>query len=141
MMYMDCCMMLIYVINESSKAQGFGTRKVADDNAKKFFNFLKNAKEELYSGCKNFSMLSFTIRLYLIKCLNGWNNVSFNYFLTTLLEAFPFVKILNSFNKVKSIVKGLGLDYEKIYAFPNNCVLIRKQNEKKKLYPKCGVSR
>ena len=131
----------IDVINESSKAQGSRIRKGPNDNAKKFFNLLNNAEEELYPRCKNFSMLSFTIRLYLIKCLNGWSNASFNSLLTTFLEVFSFAKIHDSFNEVKSIVKDLGLDYKKIDAFPNNCVLFRKQYEKEEVCPKCGVSR
>ena len=72
---------------------------------------------------------------------NGWSNASFNSLLTTLLEVFSFAKIHDSFNEVKSIVKDLGLDYKKIDAFPNNCVLFRKQYEKEEVCPKCGVSR
>ena len=45
--------------------------KGPNEDAKKFYNLINEAKQELYPGCENFSTLSFTVRLYLLKCLHG----------------------------------------------------------------------
>ena len=48
-----------------------------NDEATKFYSFLKDAEKELYPGCTKFTKLAFVIRLIHIKCLNGWRNKSF----------------------------------------------------------------
>ena len=55
-------------------AQMEGVYEGPNEDVKKFFTLVEEAKQELYPGCKNFSTLSFTIRLYLLKCLHGWSN-------------------------------------------------------------------
>ncbi|XP_058732816.1 cytochrome P450 83B1-like [Vicia villosa] len=87
-----------------------------NEDAKKFYNLVEEAKQDLYPGCKNFSKLSFTIRLYLLKCLYGWSNVSFNALLELLREAMPSLNIPDTFNKAKGMIRDLGLDYKKIDA-------------------------
>ena len=41
-----------------------------NDEATKFYNFLKDAEKELYPSCTKFMKLAFVIRLIQIKCLN-----------------------------------------------------------------------
>ena len=53
-----------------------------NEDVNKFYNLLREAEQKLYLGCKKFTKLSFVIRLFHMKCLNGWNNKSF----TMLLE-------------------------------------------------------
>ena len=61
--------------------------------------------------------------LYLFKCLNGISNSTFNDLLDLLRGAFPDAKIPKTFDEAKNIVKDLGLDYRKIHACPNDCIL------------------
>ena len=61
--------------------------------------------------------------MYLFKCLNSVSNVAFNDLLDLLKEAFPFAKFPKNFQEAKSIVRDLGLDYKKIHACPNDCML------------------
>lgn len=42
-----------------------------EEETKKFYNSINETKQELYFGCQSFSTLSFIIRLYLLKCLDG----------------------------------------------------------------------
>lgn len=81
-----------------------------DDRTKTFYSLLEKAQEELYPGCKSFSKLSFTIRLYHLKCLHGWSDSSFNSLLLTLLEIFPFAKIPKTFSATKKMIRDLGID-------------------------------
>ncbi|XP_020963472.1 uncharacterized protein LOC110265062 [Arachis ipaensis] len=112
-----------------------------NEDAKKFYNLLEEGKQELYPGCKKFSTLSFVIRLYLLKTLNGWSNASFTALLELLKEAIPHLNIPDSFNKIKAMVKDLGLGYNKIHACPNDCVLFRDTYEDDKFCPIYGASR
>ena len=60
-----------------------------NDEATKFYSFLKDAEKELYPGCTKFTKLAFVIRLIHIKCLNGWSNKSFTMLLELLKEVLP----------------------------------------------------
>ncbi|XP_020204521.2 uncharacterized protein LOC109789889 [Cajanus cajan] len=100
-----------------------GVNKGLNKDARKFYNLIDEAKQELYPGCKNFSTLSFIIRMYLLKCLHGWSNASFTALLELLKEAIPDLNIPETFNKAKSMIRDLGLDYKKIHACRNDCML------------------
>ncbi|XP_019246466.1 PREDICTED: uncharacterized protein LOC109226120 [Nicotiana attenuata] len=102
---------------------------------------MEEGKQESYPGCENFSKLSFTIRLYLIKCIHGLSNVAFSDLLDWLKEAFPFAKLPESFYKAKNMIKDLGIHYENIHACPNDCMLFWNENEKNDNCSVCGTSR
>nr|XP_009757263.1 PREDICTED: uncharacterized protein LOC104210136 isoform X2 [Nicotiana sylvestris] len=76
--------------------KGVGER--LSEDAKKFFKLLEEGKQELYPGCKNFSKLSFTIRLYLLKSFHGLSNVAFSDLLELIKEAFPFAQKMSKTN-------------------------------------------
>ncbi|XP_073219685.1 uncharacterized protein [Cicer arietinum] len=112
-----------------------------NEDAKMFYNLVEEAKQELYPGCKNFSKLSFTIQLYLLKCLYGWSYESFNALLELLKEAMPSLNIPNTFNKTKGMIKDLGLDYKKINACPNDYMIYWKNYENETSCHVCGAPR
>lgn len=122
-------------------AEGGGVHEGINEDAKKFYKLVDDANQELYPGCEKFSSLSFTIRIYLLKCLHGWSNASFTALVELLKEAMPDLNIPVSFNKTKSMIKDLGLDYKKIDACPNNCMLFWKDHEKDDSCHICGTSR
>jgi hypothetical protein len=112
-----------------------------NEDAKKFYNLIEESKQELYPGCETFSKLSFIIRLYLLKFLYGWSNTSFNALLELLREAMPFLNIPDTFNKTKSMIKDLGMDYKKIDACPNDCMIYWKDHENDTSCHVCGAPR
>nr|XP_009799788.1 PREDICTED: uncharacterized protein LOC104245807 [Nicotiana sylvestris] len=81
---------------QAGDEEGVGERLSKD--AKKFFKLLEEGKQELYPGCENFSKLSFTIRLYLLKSLHGLSNVAFSDLLELIKEAFPFAQKMSKTN-------------------------------------------
>ncbi|CAH1428092.1 unnamed protein product [Lactuca virosa] len=87
-----------------------------NEEAKKFYKLVEEGKQELFPGCKNFTKLSFIIRLFLYKTLHGLSNVAFNDLLQLFQEVIPEAKFPTSFTQAKNIVKDLGLDYKKISA-------------------------
>ncbi|WMV30540.1 hypothetical protein MTR67_023925 [Solanum verrucosum] len=122
-------------------AQAEGVYDGPKEDAKKFYNLVEEASQELYPGCTGFSKLSFTLRLYLLKCLHGLSNESFTSLLELLKEAMPELNISPSYNKTKSMVKNLDLDYEKIDAYPNDCMLFRNDHKDDEFCHTCGASR
>ena len=107
-----------------------GVREGPPEDAKIFFKLVEEAEEELYPECKNFSMLSFTIRLYLFKCIHKLTVVAFLDLLYLIREGFPFAQIPGSFYKAKKFIKHLGLHYEKMHACTNDCILFLNDNAK-----------
>ncbi|XP_070023273.1 uncharacterized protein [Nicotiana sylvestris] len=122
-------------------AHAGGVYEGSNKDANKFYNLVDEASQELYPDCKGFSRLSFTIRLYLLKCLHGWSNASFTSLLELLKKEMPDLNIPISYNKSKSMVKNLGLDYEKIDACPNDCMLFRNDHKDDEYCHVCGSSR
>ncbi|XP_075109112.1 uncharacterized protein LOC142180908 [Nicotiana tabacum] len=118
-----------------------GVRDGPSEDAKRFFMLVEEGKEELYPGCENFSKLGFTIRLYLFKCIHGISNVAFTDLLELLKEAFPFAQLPESFYKATSMIKDLGLHYEKIHACPNDCMLFWNEYVNVDTCSVCGSSR
>ncbi|GLT65095.1 hypothetical protein SLA2020_375470 [Shorea laevis] len=95
----------------------------ATTKACNFYKLVEDASTELYPGCKNFSKLSFILRLFHLKCLGRWSNKSFTMLLELLIEAFPELNLPSSTLKMKQFLKSFGLGYEKIAACPNDCML------------------
>lgn len=109
--------------------------------AKRFYDRVKEGKQPLYPGCTNFSRLSFLIRLYCLKCENGISESAFGELLKLIKEAFPEAHLPLSFNAAKSTIRDLGLDYQKIHACPNSCMLYWAENKDKDVCQICGASR
>ena len=62
---------------------------IPNENANKFYNLMRESEHELYPGCKKFKKYSFIIRLFHMKCLNGWSSKSFTMLLEFLKETLP----------------------------------------------------
>ncbi|XP_074373596.1 uncharacterized protein LOC141713936 [Apium graveolens] len=112
-----------------------------NDDARKFYRLVDEGKQPLYPGCKNFSRLNFLVRLYHWKCLNGVTEVAFGEILQLLKEVVPDINVPSTFNLAKNIIKDLGLDYKKIDACPNECILYWGDNKDRVCCKTCGVSK
>ncbi|XP_039129148.1 uncharacterized protein LOC120265343 [Dioscorea cayenensis subsp. rotundata] len=95
------------------------TRNVTDE----FYELSNDGQQPLYEGCENYSKLSFILKLYHIKCLYGMSDKAMTMILELLRDAFPHIKIPSSFYDAKKTITKLGLNYDKIHACPNNCML------------------
>ncbi|XP_062093498.1 uncharacterized protein LOC133799500 [Humulus lupulus] len=108
----------------------------------KFENLLNDAEKPIYSGCTKFSKLSALLRLYNIKAKNGWSDKSFTELLVFLKNLRPEENEMPvSFYEAKKTMCSIGLQYEKIHACPNDCVLYRNSLVDANSCPTCGVSR
>ncbi|XP_039116440.1 uncharacterized protein LOC120251851 [Dioscorea cayenensis subsp. rotundata] len=114
-------------------------QSVADD----FYDLSNDGQQPLYEGCANHSKLSFTLKLYHIKCLCGMSDKAMTMILELLNDAFPNIKIPRSFYDAKKTITKLGLNYEKIHACPNNCMLYwgNTEDEERQICKVCSTSR
>ncbi|XP_074351502.1 uncharacterized protein LOC141690616 [Apium graveolens] len=127
----------------------YGTNDVTDhvgriglnDDASKFYRLVKEGGQPLYPECKKFSRLSFLVRLCQLKCIHGFSESGFSDLLELIKEVFPHVNLPSSFSAAKGMIKDLGLDYQKIHACPNNCMLFWPENERLENCAKYGTSR
>ncbi|XP_020254080.1 uncharacterized protein LOC109831152 [Asparagus officinalis] len=105
--------------------------KLIDDN-----------ENDLYEGCTEFTRLSFMMRLLRIKSLSRMADKYFNMLIVLLRKVIPNGKdsIPENYDNAKKIVSVIGLDYNKIDACPNDCILYYKDNKDLQECPICGVS-
>ena len=109
--------------------------------AKKLYRLLEEAKKELYPGCE-VTKVSFIVMLFQIKCMHGISNSGLEHILRLFLLVLPDGHCIpTSLEKVRKVVRDLGLDYQKIHACVNDCVLFRGDYAEKDNCPTCGESR
>ncbi|XP_057790299.1 uncharacterized protein LOC131007156 [Salvia miltiorrhiza] len=115
---------------------------VYENNPTHFQTLLEDAEKPLYPGCSQFTKLSATIKLYNLKAKHGWSDSSFNDLLKLVKEMLPESNSMPfSLYDAKKTLSTLGLDYDKIHACPNDCILYRKEYLDSSDCPTCGMSR
>jgi len=119
-------------------------RDVGEENFGKvhLYDSLKSdSEEQLYPGCTNFTRLSATLKLFSLKARHGWTDTSFTELLELLKEMLPENNTLPIRNyEAKKVLCPMGLEYQKIHACPNDCVLYRDEFASLKACPTCGLS-
>ena len=112
-----------------------------DKDPSSFKNVLEDAEKPLYPGSKH-SKLSSLMKLYNIKRLYDSSDSGFSVLLEVMNEILPNDNSLpKSMYEAKNIMKLLGLDYEKIHACRNDCILYRNEFENLSECPRCEASR
>lgn len=79
------------------------------------------------------------MRLFHLKYLNGWSSKNF----TMLPQKDTFSEstaLSSSSYEAKELIKKLDLAYEKIYIYPNDCLLDRDKNINQQSCNACGSS-
>jgi hypothetical protein len=105
---------------------------------KEFFRLLKASKELLHEHTK-VTMLTFVTRLMAIKSKFFFSNNCYNELLKLIAHVFLNPnKLPEDMYHFKKLVKGLGMDYEKIDVCQNSCMLYWKENNEENKCLKCG---
>ena len=86
-----------------------------------------DAETPLYPGATNFTRLSAVLRLMNLKAIYGWTDKSFTKLLQLLKDMLPEGNTLPNRNyEAKKILCPMGMEYKKIHACLNDCILYRK---------------
>ncbi|XP_075113362.1 uncharacterized protein LOC107776664 [Nicotiana tabacum] len=107
----------------------------------KFYELVEDGNQPLYEGCVKYSKLSFLVKLYHIKCLCRMDDKAMSMILELLKDAFKDAKIPVSFYEAKKTINKLGLNYTKIHACPNDCMLYFGEDEGLQECKKCKTYR
>jgi hypothetical protein len=130
------------IISGSIHGQIIDAGEKPNKEAEIFLKLLEEAKKELYPGCKDATKVSFIVQLFQIKCLYGISNSALEAILNLFSKVLPEGHCIpDSLDKVQRVVRDLGLDYIKIHACKNDCVLFFKENKMLETCPTCGESR
>jgi ssDNA-binding Zn-finger/Zn-ribbon topoisomerase 1 len=120
-------------------------RDIGEDSFKRahVYDTLCSDKDKpLYPGCTNFTRLSAVLKLINLKANNGWSDKSFTELLELLIQMLPEGNVMpNRYYEAKKVLCPMGLEYEKIHACPNDCILYRKEFVEYDHCPKCKASR
>jgi len=101
-----------------------------------------DVETSLYPGSTNFTQLSTMLRLMNLKAINGWTDKSFTKLFQLLKNMLPKGNTLPNRNyEAKKILCAMGIEYKKIHACSNDCILYRKDFELFKKFSRCGLSR
>ena len=88
-----------------------------------------DSKKPLYAGCKNsLTMLSTVLSLVNVKARYGWSDKSFTSLLEVVHNLLPEDNMSpESYHKAKKTLCPMGMEYQKIHACPNDCILYRHE--------------
>ena len=107
-----------------------------------FETMMNDAETPVYEGCTNFTKLSALVGLWNLKASGCWSNSSFTKLLEFLRRLLPEGnKLPTSMYEAKKTLSTLGMDYEKIHACENDCVLYRHEYEDENFCPVCQQAR
>ncbi|CAM8944243.1 unnamed protein product [Rhodiola kirilowii] len=104
---------------------------------------LRNDSElPLYEGCFKYTRLYATLKIFNLKEKNGWSDVSFTKLLTLVKDMLPEDNTLpNRCYEAKKVMCPMGIDYEKIHACSNDCILYRNSYKDMVECPVCKSPR
>ena len=107
----------------------------------KFYELVEDGNQPLYEGCTKYSKLSFLIKLYHIKFFYRMANKVMSMILELLKDVFEDAKIPSSFYEARKTINKLGLNYTKIHARSNDCMLYFGEDEELQEFKRCKTSR
>ena len=101
-----------------------------------------DSKKPLYLGCKkSLTLFSAVLSLVNVKARYGWSDKSFTSLLKVVYDMLPEEnKLPKSYYEVK-ILCPMGMEYQKIRACPNDCILYKYEYKEMHKFPRCKVSR
>jgi hypothetical protein len=110
-------------------------------DATRFFDLLKDSNEPLWDGCTNHSKLSAITQVFTIKSDHGLSEAGYDKIIKWVKSNLPERNMLKeNFYAVKSMMKPLGLGYQKIDMCPNFCMLYYLENVELTECMTCGHS-
>ncbi|KAL9357242.1 hypothetical protein Peur_050495 [Populus x canadensis] len=111
-------------------------------DAVRFFDLLRDSDEPLWDGCTNHSKLSAVAQVFTIKSDHGLSEAGYDKIIEWAISILPEGnRLKENFYAAKSMMKPLGLGYQKIDICPNFCMLYYLENAEMTECMTCGHSR
>ncbi|XP_074377593.1 uncharacterized protein LOC141719109 [Apium graveolens] len=108
-----------------------------------YINHVQGENEPLYPGCENFTKMRALVKLYNLKAKHGISDKCFFDVLILLASMLPEGNNMpSSFTEAKKTLCALGMDYEKIHACSNDCLIYCGEKDKDEMICRiCGASK
>ena len=107
-----------------------------------FFYLLKDSDEPLWDDCTNHGKLSIVAQVFTIKSYHGFSEAGYDKIIEWAKSILPKGNMLKeNFYAAKSMMKPLGIGYQKIDMCPNFCMLYYLKNVELTEYMTYGHSR
>jgi hypothetical protein len=111
-------------INQGNVSQCPIIEEEPNADATRFFDLLKDYDEPLWDGYTNHSKLSAIAQVFTIKSNHGLSEAEYDKIIEWTRSILPERnRLKENFYATKSIMKPLGLGYQKIDMCPNFCML------------------
>nr|XP_017227781.1 PREDICTED: uncharacterized protein LOC108203380 [Daucus carota subsp. sativus] len=92
--------------------------------------FFESEHQPLYPGCEGYTKMKALVKLYNLKAQFEMSDTCFSEILLALQTMLPEGNTLpSSFGEAKKTLCSLGMEYEKIHACPNDCLLYRGERD------------
>jgi len=109
-------------------------------DAARFFDLLKDFDEPLWDSCTNHSKLSAVAQVFTIKSDHGLSEAGYDKIIEWVRSILPERnRLKENFYAAKSMMKPLGLGYQKIDMCPNFCMLYYLENAEMTECMTCGL--
>jgi hypothetical protein len=111
-------------------------------DAARFFDLLKDSDEPFWDGCMNHNKLSVVAQVFTIKSDHELSEAGYDKIIEWAINILPKGnRLKKNFYAAKSMMKLLGLGYQKISICPNFCILYYLENAELTECMTCGHSR
>jgi len=111
------------------------------EQLQKFYRLLAASEEKVHEGT-NVTILQAVTRLMAMKAKYNIANKCYNDFIKLIIYLIPANhKLRKDLYQSKKMMYGLGMNYEKIDAYENNCMLFLKEDKDLTHCTKCNKSR
>ncbi|KAL6199643.1 hypothetical protein ACLB2K_029426 [Fragaria x ananassa] len=114
------------------------------EDSNEFLKFVEDGDQPLYNGCDHTTKMNFLVESFSWKAKHVVTDSCFGDFLELVKGLLPTENLVPlTTNDAKKTLSVLGMDYEKIHACPNDCILYRGDAVlvDAEECPSCGVSR
>ncbi|KAL6209228.1 hypothetical protein ACLB2K_020171 [Fragaria x ananassa] len=113
------------------------------EDSNEFLKFVEDGDQPLYHGCDHTTEMNFLVESFNWKTKHVLSDACYGDFLEFIKGLLPEENLVPlTVNNAKKTLSVLGMDYEKIHACPNDCILYRGEKYKEAdVCPGCGVSR
>lgn len=133
----------MYDVREAVSSQPHAVNEGTSRGDKlKFYELLKTVEKPLHPSTKH-SKFSATVHMYNLKCVGSISNKIFSDILELINQLLPPCDETLPVNtyKAKKFLSDMGLGYEKITAYCNDCMLFWKYNKDLDSCVVCGESK
>ncbi|XP_062006033.1 uncharacterized protein LOC133723231 [Rosa rugosa] len=111
-------------------------------DSNEFLRFVEDGDKSLYPGCTKTTKLNCLIQTFNLKAEHGMTDACYSDMLIIIGMLLPEGnEVPGSLYEAKKTLAALGMEYEKIHACPNDCMLFRGQHSEATSCLICSESR